>query len=543
MLDSGPLNTDAGARNSSVGLKAYLDGIAAVVRRVPPTWVRCELHALKVTERFVRMEFIEIDDSGMQIARTQGGCWPAVWKRIDGDFRAAGLPLEAGSQVLVKLDANLNATFGFQVTVLDIDLTFALGDLNARTQSIRKHLQDSGIWDRNRSLPRPTDFIRVSVIAPTGAAGLGDFRSTADWLAGAGLAEFIYHEVPFQTRDAPVRIVSALRGIYRECSMEKGRDCAVAIIRGGGASADLAWLVDQKLAEAVCHMNVPVMTGIGHERDRSLLDEIACIPCDTPSKVAEHISSTIIRAALEGRRAHETIQAQATQVLNRHEAALTSSRNAVDRDARETVRVAEATVRAAAIGLEPGARRLLDSTQAAVASVSEDARAAARQRREAATEATQALRRTIAIIIESALRPLDLGIERGLSEIVTRLDVLPRTASDDIIRLHAEINGDAGRIVSLANDEVADLREQAIGHARLTMEDCCSAIAMAQERADAVHPRTVLAAGYAILRDRTGSPLTSSEAVRTADLIRAEMRDGATHLRNDEPAHPGDKRK
>jgi exodeoxyribonuclease VII large subunit len=138
--------------------------------------------------------------------------------------------------------------------------------------------------------------------------------------------------------------------------VEETRRCAVAIIRGGGASADLAWLVDQKLAKAVCRMNVPIMTGIGHERDRNLLDEISCIPCDTPSKLVEHIKSTITRAALDGQRAHDAIRTHSAQMMARYEAEVSSARTAVDRDARETVRVAEVKVRVAATGLEPGAR-------------------------------------------------------------------------------------------------------------------------------------------------------------------------------------------
>jgi exodeoxyribonuclease VII large subunit len=108
MLETEPLTIDPAARNSSVGLKAYLDGVAAVVKRVPAAWVRCELHALKVSDRFTRMEFIEVDSDGKQLAKVQGGCWPAVWHRIDGEFRGAGLALEAGSQVLVKLQSNLH---------------------------------------------------------------------------------------------------------------------------------------------------------------------------------------------------------------------------------------------------------------------------------------------------------------------------------------------------------------------------------------------------------------------------------------------------
>lgn len=584
MLETKPSNGDVATPNASVGLRAYLDDVSAVVRRVPSTWVRCELHALKVTERFTRMEFIEVDRGGKQIARVQGGCWSAAWRRIDGEFRAAGLMLEAGSQVLVKLQSNLHPTFGFQIVVTDVDLTFALGDLNARAQSIRKHLQDTGIWNRNRSLPLPADFVRVSVIAPAGAAGLGDFRSTADRLAGAGLAEFVYHEVPFQTRDAPARIVDVLRGIYRSCSVEATRQCAVAIIRGGGASADLAWLVDQKLAEAVCRMNVPVMTGIGHERDRNLLDEISCIPCDTPSKVVEHIRSTITRAALDGQRAQEAIQTRAAQIATRHEAAVASVRTEIDRDGMETARLAEASVRSTAIGLQPGARMLLDDTRSAVTSVrtaidrhardtvrlaettvrttatalepgarallegmrtavdeaAECARGAARERRELADRAVRNLRASITSSVETTIRPLELGSGKALGEISARLEALHQSASDKVGSVHRDIGEAAERSTSLAGEMVTGLRREAIRDAGRSLDDCQSAIAIVRERAESLDPRTVLAAGYAILRDPMGVPLTGVAAVRGTGLITAEMRDGGIILRNTDENEQGE---
>ncbi|WP_174278475.1 exodeoxyribonuclease VII large subunit [Sphingomonas bacterium] len=542
MIQADDTAADRPAANASVGLRTYLDGVASIVKRVPAAWVRCELHTLKVGDRFVGMEFIEADGDGKQIAKVQGGCWPAVWRRIEGDFRAAGLTLTSGSQVMVKLDANLNPTYGFRVNVSDIDLTFALGDLNARMQAIRKHLQDTGVWDRNRNLPRPADFVRVSVIAPAGAAGLGDSQSTADTLAAAGLAEFIYHEVPFQTRDAPARIVETLREIYRQCRAEPDRHCAVAIIRGGGASADLAWLVDQKLAEAVCRMNVPVMTGIGHERDRNLLDEIACIPCDTPSKVVEHISSTITRSAMVGLRAYESVRASVAGALSDHRAAVAVTSAAVDRDAREAIRVADRVVRAAATGLEPGARDLLDQTHAAVTAALDTARGSARYRREAAGEAIQGLRMEIVATVGAKLRPLDLGTERALSEVRTRLDAVPQAVTADMDRLLAQIRADAARSAEDAGSAITGLRRQAIVDARQAVDVCRSAIATIQDCADALHPRTVLAAGYAILRDAAGSPLTSLRSVRSADIVAAEMRDGTTHLRNESQAQTEDQR-
>lgn len=572
---SEPFHASAGT-NAAVGLRAYLDEVADVVKRVPRAWVRCELHLFKITERFVRMEFIELDHRGTQVAKVQGGCFPAVWRRIQADFSAAGLSLEPGSQVLVQLQGKLDPTFGFQVGVSDIDIKFALGDLNSRIQAIRKQLREAGAWDRNRFLSRPVDFVRVSVIGPPGAASLGDFRSTAARLEAARLVKFEYHEVPFQTRDAPTRIVEELRSIYRASMSDGTRSCAVAIVRGGGASADLAWLVDHKLTEAVCRMNVPVMTGIGHEQDRILLDEVACMSFDTPSKVVEHIVATVTRAALDGKRAYEAIRASAEQMASRTDAAVAALRATVDKDAREairaaevsvrsasvrlepgartlleeaqtlvrssdvdvdrsareTLRVAESTVRAAAAGLEPGARALLDDVRELAAGQLRSAYIAAGQVREATDQAVRQLGIDIGRYVETATRSVDLGLQRISSELRTRLEAVPESATGKVISAHREIASSVRRAVELAEEEIAGLRVGAVGDATRALDACHSEIAIVQARAETLHPRTVLAAGYVILRDGAGVPLTGVSAVRTAETVTAEMRDGTARLAN-----------
>jgi exodeoxyribonuclease VII large subunit len=512
-----------------VGLKEYLDGIGGVVKKMPSAWVKCELHSLKLMSRCTRMEFLQ-HDAGKQIAKAHGVCWSDAWQRISTAFRSAGLPLEAGSQILVKLEASLHPSFGFQVTVLDIDLTFSLGDLNARLLAIRSHLQEIGVWESNKALPRPRDYLRVAVISPAGAAGLGDFRSTVDRLASVGLAEFIYYEAPFQTREAPERITEILRRLYRECRHEETRYDAIAIIRGGGASADLAWLVDLKLAEAVCRMKVPVMTGIGHERDRTILDEVACIACDTPSKVAEYIRSTILNEAMAGHHAYELVQKQVGQSLDRSSVGLNESRFAVHRDAIETVRLAETRVRTAATGLEPDARQLLEQTKEAVASAEEQSSRGARQSREAAGDALQALRRQIDKDVQSGVRSLELGAERTLSEISARVDAVPQAAKSLLEGALREIRADAGLAAAEATAGITNLKRHLHADAVRTIDECSASIAMAQVRADAVHPRTVLAAGYAILRDPKGAPLTSAEALRVHNRVVAEMRDGTAEM-------------
>lgn len=518
------------AKNDAVGLKSYLQDVDAAVRNLPSAWVKCELHVLKVADKFVRMEFVELDSAGRQVAKAHGGCFPNVWQRIDAAFRAVGLPLEAGSQVLVKLDASVNAAYGFNVSVLDIDVNFSLGDLNARIQAIRRNIQDAGHWDRNRRLRKPGDFTRVAVISPSGAAGLGDFRSTADRLHDAGLTTFHYHEAPFQTRGAPGRIIEILRGLYRDCMDEDRRYDAIAIIRGGGASTDLAWLIDEKLTEAVCRMNVPVMTGIGHERDKNLLDEVACIPCDTPSKVAEHISRTVTQAALAGERASDAIRAQVRQIVDRARSEVAESRHAIGRDATEIVRLADVAVRTASTEMEPGARLLIDEAQIAVTAITEQARAGARGSREAADAGLRSVIKEIEGSASASLHQLDLGCSRATSEMRTRLEAVPDAVAALVSEIAAVIRTDATEALEGAGATIVHLSETTQADAVRTLDACQSAIAIIEERADALHPRTVMAAGYAILRNDAGEPLTGIDVVKAAETIKIDMRDGTVTI-------------
>ena len=182
----------ADGRNEAVGLKAYLSGLAARLREVPPAWVRCELLALNPGPRFVRVELIEHDEGGGKLAQASGGCWPGVHRRVEEGFAALGLRLEPGTKVLVKLGARLDANFGFRVEVLDVDPAFSLGDLKAKAEAIRRRLREAGVWDANRALSRPPDFRRVAVVSPPGdhvSLGKGLRRLLFDERLRRGMAE------------------------------------------------------------------------------------------------------------------------------------------------------------------------------------------------------------------------------------------------------------------------------------------------------------------------------------------------------------------
>lgn len=151
---------------------------------------------------------------------------------------------------------------------------------------------------KNQLLPAPFDIQHVLVIAPEQAAGLGDFKKDADALQQAGVCEFVYHSATFQGNTAAQSIMSALgQGLRQWASDFTSPPDLIVIIRGGGAVNDLAYLNDFDLAALLCKRTVPVWVGVGHEKDRTILDEIAHRSFDTPSKVIagirNHIASRV----------------------------------------------------------------------------------------------------------------------------------------------------------------------------------------------------------------------------------------------------------
>jgi exodeoxyribonuclease VII large subunit len=518
---------------------------------MPPAWVRCELLATKVGERFTRMEFIEHGESGVKLAQASGGCFPGVWRRIEEAFEAAGLRLEPGTKILVRLKPSFSANYGFSVVVEDIDPSYSLGDLKVKMEAIRRKLKAAGLWDGNRDLRRPGDFLRIAVISPPGAAGLGDFRSTVDRLAHSGLVEFLFFEAPFQTAEAPTRILETMRTVWRE--HKASPLCALAIIRGGGAAADLSYLVDARLAEAICRMPMPVMTGIGHQHDRSILDEVACMPFDTPSKVAEQIRTTVVDAALAADRAWGDIRNRTLLAAATLGGRVAETETAVGRGAHDRLLATERSVRTVLGGLRPDASASLRAGHEAVdkaeAAVSARARAClraaadeidrvnrtvsanARAARDRAREGVADIRADIARRVGDQLIFRERAVSGALANVRAGnprlLDLAERTVADDLNSSLAS----ARTMAEQAGRSLAAHLGAALRAARDTLDAADRNVAEIRTLADALDPVTVLQAGYAILRAHDGTPLTGVEKVRAAREVHAEMRDGMVVLR------------
>jgi exodeoxyribonuclease VII large subunit len=270
---------------------------AAVEHAFPrPEWVRIEISSLATKNGHMYLDAVDRDPNGAELSKSRAVIWKREAARIGEKFLAAtGVPLSDGMKVLVAVQPQFKGQYGFSLVITDIDPDFTLGDMEARLKRIRAALLEQGIADNNRKLAAPLDFSNVAVIAPDGAAGLGDFQAEADRLAAAGLCQFHYFHATFQGENA----LESLRRAFidaHECHQAASLD-ALIIIRGGGAKADLQWLNEMLLAKMVCRFHVPVLIGIGHERDSTILDEYAHRSFGTPSKVIGHIKEVIAARA------------------------------------------------------------------------------------------------------------------------------------------------------------------------------------------------------------------------------------------------------
>jgi exodeoxyribonuclease VII large subunit len=189
-------------------------------------------------------------------------------------------------KILCYIAPAFHEVYGLSGNILMIDPSFTIGEIEARRRAIIKQLVADGIAEMNKELPLPTLIKRIAVISSSAAAGYGDFCSQ---LKGAGL-EIAYRMDLFpaamQGTEAERSVIDALSAI-----MNSHVDYdVVVIIRGGGSRMDLACFDSYDMASAVAQFPLPVIAGIGHDRDHSVVDMVANTALKTPTAVAEFIS-------------------------------------------------------------------------------------------------------------------------------------------------------------------------------------------------------------------------------------------------------------
>ena len=305
-------------QDTVLSLADYLNAVQLVVTETfaHSVWVKAEIRSLSTKGGHYYFELADKDDSGKITASCRGNLWRGQATKLLKKFEQnTGMALDKGLNVMLNVTASFHPQYGFAVTILDIDPTYTLGDLAQQYQKMLARLMEEGLLDLNKSLPLPFDIQNVLVIAPENAAGLGDFRADADRLAATGACHFYYQHATFQGNHAPQEIREAIRKVVKSLDQQGITPDILVIIRGGGAVGDLAYLNDYELAALVAEQPIPVWVGIGHERDHVILDEVAQISFDTPSKVIAGIRNHLINVTQSAKQAFLAIEKTALQSL------------------------------------------------------------------------------------------------------------------------------------------------------------------------------------------------------------------------------------
>lgn len=261
--------------------------IAGILSRPELTnvWVVAELMDVRLNRGHCYMELVEKNpDTGSIEARMRAAIWASNYLKISSEFlRATGQQIATGLKVLVCGTVNYHPAYGLSLVISDIDPSYTMGEAERKRREILERLTREGVINDNRSLEWPDTALRIAIVSAPGAAGYGDFINQ------------IYHNTPclrFTTRLFPAlmqgertapTVIAALEAIAAESD---DWDCVV-IIRGGGATSDLQAFDDYNLALNVAQFPLPVIVGIGHERDVTVLDYVANMRVKTPTAAAE----------------------------------------------------------------------------------------------------------------------------------------------------------------------------------------------------------------------------------------------------------------
>jgi len=271
-------------------------------------WVVAEINEMHVNSAgHCFMELVEKSPHSEQIiAKARANIWAYQFRMLSPYFESiTGRRLSAGLKVMLQMSVEFHELYGMSLQVTDINPAFTAGDLAMQRQAVIQQLIDEGVFDMNRELELPLVPQRIAVISSETAAGYGDFIDQLHHNSYRYAFTHTLFQATMQGNDAEDSIIGALEQVFeREDEFD-----VVVIIRGGGSQSDLNCFNGYRLASCIAQFSLPVITGIGHDRDETIADMVACVPLKTPTAVAEYLINAA--AAL-----YEILQELALQIQN-----------------------------------------------------------------------------------------------------------------------------------------------------------------------------------------------------------------------------------
>ena len=252
----------------------------------PHYWVVAEIGEMRVTQKgHCYLDLVEHEGQHLT-AKLRGTIWAYDYSNLSSFFKSVtGKPLQPGMKVLVKAAVQYHELYGLSVTIRDIDPNFTLGERARQRRKIIDQLEKEGLMDQNRGLRLPLVPQRIAIVSAETAAGYGDFIKQ--------LTQYQYAFFPvlfksiMQGAEAVPSLISALEKVFLKAQAFD----VLVIIRGGGSQVDLDCFDNYEVAKMVANSPIPVLTGIGHDRDETIVDLVAHTRLKTPTAVAEFLLS------------------------------------------------------------------------------------------------------------------------------------------------------------------------------------------------------------------------------------------------------------
>lgn len=276
-------------KSSPLSLRALQLIIKQAIDALPDAyWVAAEINELRESAAgHCFLELVQKDEGSEQLeAKVSANIWANVYRMVKDYFASeTGMELGKGMKVLVRVAVQYHELYGLRLNILDVDAAYTVGEVALLRKKTIAQLQADGVFDMNRALELPLLPRSVAVISSEGAAGYGDFMQQLHHNSYGYTFHTALFQATVQGREAEPSIISALEQVYERASEFD----VVAILRGGGSQSDLSCFDSYALASNVAQFPLPVIAGIGHDRDVSVVDMVAHASLKTPTAAAEFL--------------------------------------------------------------------------------------------------------------------------------------------------------------------------------------------------------------------------------------------------------------
>lgn len=311
----------------------------------PTYWVVAEIGELRVNRSgHCYLDLIEKNDEAL-VAKMRGTIWSYTYRKLIGWFEAiTGETLKPGMQILANVEIQFHEAYGISLNIRDIDPNYTLGERARRKQEILQQLEEEGVLEMNKSLALPLVPQNIAIISSPTAAGYGDFINQLASNRYGYTFNLQLYQALMQGTEAKNSIIEAMYQAFQ--AWENGTPCdALVLIRGGGAQVDLDCFDTYDLAAHIAQFPIPVITGIGHERDETIADLVAHTRLKTPTAVAEFLISGMLAFEESMVTNFEMIQRFATGVLQEETFRLDTLKQQLRYNAKTSLRQAQQIIK------------------------------------------------------------------------------------------------------------------------------------------------------------------------------------------------------